>query len=335
MLPLAPPSRRGGFTLVELLVVIAIIALLIGLLLPAVQKVREAAARAQCQNHLKQLVLAVHNHADSNQEAWPVYFGVQSSPSYPWHPAENRRKVYGGWFAHLLPYVEQDNVYKITQSEILTSGSNEPVQVPPPTYGGGSGITCEQYNGYTYCYQNGSWTGGGTWTAHGIWIDGIHETTYKILQCGSDPSALPTGMLLDRYWGGTNYVANFNCFAKQPEYGIWSGPIRTINITDGTSNTIAFGEAYQNCDRLGRIALYSWYYHNFGLNWYQQANTDLFQTNPLPADCINWRAQSGHSGGMNVGLADGAVRFLRGSISQTTWSRMMLPTDGLVVGEDW
>ncbi len=330
-----PLRRRCGFTLVELLVVIAIIALLVGLLLPAVQKVREAAAKASCQNNIKQLGLAVHGHAAANQESWPVYFGVQSSPTYPWYPPENRTKIYGGWFAHILPYVEQDNVYLKTVNQIQQSGMNEPVQSPPQTYNGGSGITCVEYNGYTYCYQDGTWGGGGTWVPNGIWIDGIHDATYKVLQCKSDPSATTNGLLDDRYWGGTNYVANYNCFAKQPEYGTWSGPMQTLHITDGTSNTIAFGEAYQNCDRLSRIALYSWYYHNFGLNWYQQANTDMFQTHPATADCMNWRAQSGHTGGMNVCMADGSTRFIRTGVSQETWTRLMLPNDGLTIGGDW
>src|SRR5258707_6305 len=103
--------RRDGFTLIELLVVIAIIAILIGLLLPAVQKVREAAARMKCSNNLKQLGLALHNYHDARGNFPPATYNYIDSTGYtppPYNGTQDRRC----WALDIMPYVEQDNLYR-------------------------------------------------------------------------------------------------------------------------------------------------------------------------------------------------------------------------------
>jgi prepilin-type N-terminal cleavage/methylation domain-containing protein/prepilin-type processing-associated H-X9-DG protein len=344
--------RHRGFTLIELLVVIAIIGILIGLLLPAIQAVREAANRAQCENNMRQLGTAVHNFHNA-YGTMPTYFGSFPAQDITdlW-TTTTHTMIFGSWFADLLPFVEQDGVWDTVMNDIRLSGYNQGSYTIPPQYTYGPPVT-QVSNGHTYTYQPQTLvpgTGIG-YTAHGIWISPVEETPFKILQCPSDPSALPSGLVYTNTWGGTNYLANWNAFSDYPTQtsGVWALPVRFNQITDGLSTTILFGEGYQTCDGLGRIALYSWYYHNFGTDWYQVPNTNMFQDRPLAKDqsqpqcqgsntevcCDNWRAQSGHRGGMNVTLADGSVRNVSPDISQITWTNAMLPTDGNSLGSDW
>jgi prepilin-type N-terminal cleavage/methylation domain-containing protein/prepilin-type processing-associated H-X9-DG protein len=328
-----PSAVRPAFTLIELLVVIAIIAVLIGLLVPAVQQVRESANRTECANNLKQIALAVHDY-HGVMRRMPPYFGIDPPRSgcgqYPWC---NGSVPYGGWFLHLLPYVEQRNVYDRVAQDCRQSGKNENYCSQYAPYSP-SGVVVDQYNGHDYVYL--SYTGGncvGTFASHGIWIEGVHQATYKVLQCPSDPTA--ANGLVYNYWGSTNYLANYNAWGTGAG-GLWTPAVRFSSITDGLSNTVLFGEGYADCDRVGRIALYSWYYHNFGLDWYQQPNTLMFQDQPLVKDCDNWRAQSPHRGGMNVALADGSVRSIAPGVSQAAWTGVLLPRDGTAINNgEW
>ena len=137
--------QRGGFTLIELLVVIAIIAILIGLLLPAVQKVREAAARTQCLNNMKQMGLGVHNFESTFKRMPPLYGGsngdVANSSKFP--------RIWGSTHVFLLPYLEQDNLYKM-----MAFGG------PPPQYDPTFGKVQETAVATYVCPQDPSVTDG-------------------------------------------------------------------------------------------------------------------------------------------------------------------------------
>jgi prepilin-type N-terminal cleavage/methylation domain-containing protein/prepilin-type processing-associated H-X9-DG protein len=333
----SPFRGRRGFTLIELLVVIAIIAVLIALLVPAVQKVREAASRASCSNNMKQLALAVH-HFHGTHKTMPPYFGIFPTKSgCGQYPGCDRSAPYGGWFVHLLPYVEQGNLHRTLSSEIKAANFNENKEITPGKPGTPGAPLVDDYNGHKYVYSPVSGGSSGTYETHGIWVEGIHQAVFPILQCAADPTREVNGLVYG-YWGGTNYMANWNAWGDGKN-SLWTPPQHFGAIIDGTSNTVLFGEAYQTCDRLGRIALYSWYYQTFGLDWYGQPNTFLFQGSPgegrCDTCCDNWRAQSGHTGGMNVALADGSVRFIVQSMSQATWTSAMLPRDGMPLGTDW
>ena len=368
---------RRAFTLIELLVVIAIIAVLIGLLIPAVQAVREAANQAQCQNNLKQLATGVHSFHDTYR-TMPPYFGMYPSayPNGATYNIASRGLPYGGWFLYMLPFVEQDNLYNQILQEIQAAGTNVYVNAGGTALSGGSPVTVV-INGVTYSYTSGANVTGVTTTTHGIWVPSVRETSFSVLRCPSDPATGPTDLV--QSWGATNYLANWNAWGNSTgdattTFGPWStGSLgyyspaqRFASITDGLSNTVLFAEGYALCDSLGRLALYSANYHNFGLTASMSnatvsgggdllpdgsynypnglPNTFLFQVRPAtqgasncPAGmecCERWKAQTPHRA-MNVALMDASVRTVGGDLAQATWSRVLLPRDGQVPGSDW
>jgi len=306
-------GRWLGFTLIELLVVIAIIAILIGLLLPAVQKVREAAARMKCSNNLKQMSLAIHNFADTNQGKLPPGIGNFPNKSNGRCPSYG----YGGPLFWILPFIEQDNLFKSCQCP------------------GGTGFDTEQ--------------GARPKASGGVMADPV-----KTYLCPSDPTA--NGGLTNWPAAVGSYVYNGMIF-QADWVGYSSFP---STLSDGTSNTILFtetyaGGTYTNTDQ----TLWWWDYNSFqtpttsngdcgGLNYYGTAYTPLI--GPAPDFCKNskvawtWggaastcmcRAVSPHSGGINVGLGDGSVRFVSGGISGTTWFAACTPSGGEALGNDW
>jgi prepilin-type N-terminal cleavage/methylation domain-containing protein/prepilin-type processing-associated H-X9-DG protein len=297
-MPLLRVLRRWrAFTLIELLVVIAIIAILIGLLVPAVQKVREAAARIQCANNLKQMSLATVNCADQHSGLLPPGDGL-----YP-NTMPSDRNSYASIFFHILPYIEQDNAYNLTLQPSDPHGSN----VGP--------------NGAALLTYSPFW-------------NGALNVTVKTYDCPSDPSQVGNGGWTS---GLSSYAYNAQAF---PVY--WNGYSKyPATFTDGTSNTIMFTEQRANC-----IGFWpDWGASISDLSGGQPSGpASIFVTRPPGTGCPypsgswggqNFVATSPHTGGINVGLGDGSVRFVSQGISGATWWHAMTPYGGEVLGPDW
>jgi prepilin-type N-terminal cleavage/methylation domain-containing protein len=301
--------RRGGFTLIELLVVIAIIAILIGLLLPAVQKVRAAAARAQCSNNLKQLGLAVQNYASTYNSQLPALTSNNNPQATAWG---NYR---GCILITLLPYIEQQSLYNTaianpnnTWDGTQIPGSN-PAQYPRTT-------PIKTYQ----CPADFTLSSGWSAAQVGGWMGGSYSANYQLF--GSQRAGSAT-----QYQG-----------ADAPQFNVG-------NIPDGTSNTIAFGEQYAACN--GTSAGVLWAYP--GIDWTWQwtpvigntkswgagALTVVPQPTPTQANCNKEAPQSAHTGQCLVGLMDGSVRGVNTSVTPLTWSNALQPADGQVLGSDW
>ncbi len=333
-------NRWRAFTLIELLVVIAIIAILIGLLVPAVQKVREAAARAQSQNNLKQLVLASHNCADTNGGKLPPTLGTYPGDGNGLNWGQSfRPSRFGTQFYFLLPYIEQDAVFK---SPEISGGPGDPQGQGPhqsnswwshnvvktfhapgdptlPSDGmtwGGRGATSYLANWHVY---RGGWDedwqkGGVTRFPAGIY-DGTSNTIFMFEHyavCGN-PNGQTGPVYVEHIWGEDGQ--NSGPTAEQFNANVWFNPSYHCSCIQIPGITCNHPEKNQ--------PNYPWYY------------MPLPEIKPIPRFCTPWRTQAFSAGGIQVGLGDGSVRNVSPSISQTTWGKACDPADGLPMPNDW
>jgi prepilin-type N-terminal cleavage/methylation domain-containing protein len=353
-MPLLRKLRFRGFTLIELLVVIAIIAVLVGLLLPAVQKVREAANRMSCQNNLKQMALATINFADSHGSKMPpgcgwvsyaptdqnghaegVNPGFPAPPLNPAPPNNSGGLAYGGFFMHILPYIEQNNLYQLALQSVSIPGN-------PP--------------------YNASWY-------QGPWNGNFQDHAVKTFVCPSDASA-GNGTFnpnqSGNIWGVTSYGFNAQVFTSNFEAPSNGSDVATFPNTfvDGTSNTIMLAE------KVATIGGCAWAneYGNASIWWewapkfawsIQGPNSYTFLDNPTDIYCQNaprldqmdgvpvslyvgspsgtlssvcsLAAAGHHTGGMNAAFGDGSVHFLNSGIQGQVWWALVTPNGGEVI----
>jgi prepilin-type N-terminal cleavage/methylation domain-containing protein/prepilin-type processing-associated H-X9-DG protein len=309
--------RRLGFTLIELLVVIAIIAILIGLLLPAVQKVRDAAARTQCQNNLKQQGLALHSYHDANG-------ALPSGVTWPGFTFTNTGQMteqlfdYWSWLAMIMPYIEQDNLYRTADQWQRQPGSG--------------------YKTWSTAYF--WWPWGDFWSNFSTaQPNPALGQLVKVYNCPSDIRTLTVQISQDGFnfklaftsYEGVSGLVGGDFSGNPPDRkGIlyWQSRTKLTDITDGTSRTLMVGERPPSAD-----LEFGWWFAGAGYDgnnnnaggtgdvvlgaretWYAQSlgcpvTKVGLQPGKLAEPCDQVHFWSLHAGGANFLKGDGSVRM--------------------------
>jgi prepilin-type N-terminal cleavage/methylation domain-containing protein len=326
-------SLRKAFTLIELLVVIAIIGILIGLLLPAVQKVREAAARMQCSNNLKQLGLATHNYENAYQVLPPM-------SNWVWNKPGSNRET--GIFYSLLPFIEQQNLVNLSKTQknqgyffpgtgwtdyCVTVGQNIVKVYLCPSDGTNSDhLDKGSIDNYGPLFATGSYSAN-------VLVFDPNPSSRSII------TAMPNGTSNVIMFGHRLEWCNFG----DPNFGYndWDATpdqTGTYHPTPGFGwdqyftrrcpdpTTCYFGPNNVKGHGLSRLTRSYPRYNDGSLP---------FQIQPTPGSCDPVVLASPHTAVMPVGLGDGSVRNVTPAISLTTWLNACIPDSGQPLGSDW